>query len=300
MAAGTRVLIVGPGALGLLFGHAFHRAGARVFFVGRRGREERHIGTLYDPEGRRHRFPLRFLSPEQAQAQAWDAVWVTVKTYSLQTVVPWMARVSSPEVVFPQNGIGFEGDLQQRIAGFVRAVTSEGATRTGRFTVQHRGRGRTFLGGRGLVSTRLLQQAGLAAEERPDLRPIVLAKLLANVAINPLTALLRVPNGTLRQNSHLWTLVQQIVAETVPVLRRHGYPFGPEEALRFVEEIVVRTARNRSSMLQDLEAGRPLELDFLTGWLLRQAPGALPTVQTLHHLLLALTAPALSPPAKED
>ncbi len=288
MASGTRILIVGPGALGLLFGFAFRRAGARVFFLGRDGRAGRHTVTLYDPQGQRHQARMPFLDAPQAVATPWEVVWVCVKTYHLPRVLPLLQRLQSPETVFPQNGTGFE-DLLQRVPGYVRAVTSEGALRTGRYTVHHRGRGKTFLGGRGLQSTRLLKRAGLEVEETPEIRPLVLAKLLANVAINPLTALMRVPNGALRENPHLWQLVRQVVHEVVPVLQAHGYPHGEGQALQFVEDIVVRTARNRSSMLQDLEAGRPLELEAIVGWLLRQASHPLPTLQTLYTLLLAAT-----------
>ena len=282
---------MGPGALGLVFGWAFRQAGGRVTFAGRPGTEGVHRITVYTPEGKRHEARARFLVLGDAVRQPWDLAWVTVKTYHLEAVLPDLARLQCPEVVFPQNGTGFETSLRQRIPGFVRAVTTEGATRTGRFTVQHRGQGVTYLEGQDLQSTRLLQRAGLVAEEVPDLRSRVLAKLLANVAINPLTALLRVPNGTLRQNPSLWALVQQIVEEALPVLQAHGYTASPGEAQAFVEEVLRRTAANRSSMLQDLEAGRPLELDALTGWLLREARPLgreLGTVRTLHLLLLAL------------
>ncbi len=293
MAAPARILIVGPGALGLLYGMAFRQAGAEVAFAGRPGTEGHHWVTLYTPEGQRIRRRFVFLPLSQIPKHPWTAVWVTVKTYHLEAVLPWVARLQCPEVVFPQNGTGYEDTLKQQVRGFVRAVTSEGATRTARFTVSHRGRGTTYLGGRGFASTPLLQRAGLHVVETQEIHTRVLAKLLANVAINPLTALLRVPNGALRQNPHLWTLVQQIVQEALQVLRTHGYPEA--QALTFVEDVIRRTAANRSSMLQDLEAGRPLELDALTGWLLQEAQRrgtALPTIRTLHLLLKALVTRA--------
>ena len=87
-------------------------------------------------------------------------------------------------------------------------------------------------------------------------------KLLINVGINPLTALLRVPNGALPELPEAWDLAVAAAAEALAVARAAGLNLDvdPEARLR---QVCTATAANRSSMLQDILAGRPTEIEAL-------------------------------------
>ena len=102
-------------------------------------------------------------------------------------------------------------------------------------------------------------------------------KLAANASINPLTALWEVPNGSVLESAEGRRLVRKVCQEIADVAEAvaaasaggdEGAPSPPSaEALReFVEQVVAMTARNRSSMLQDIAGGRATEVDFLSGW----------------------------------
>lgn len=113
---------------------------------------------------------------------------------------------------------------------------------------------------------------------------------MVNVAINPLAALFRVPNGALLDPPHR-VLLDTLVREALPVLRAQGLNLDEAAALARVHAVARATATNRASMLQDLLAGRRTEIDAITGALLRMAAERrvdLPTHRALHTLVCAL------------
>ena len=107
-------------------------------------------------------------------------------------------------------------------------------------------------------------RAGLECRERDDIEAVLWEKLLVNVGINPLTALLRVPNGALPELPEAWDLALAAAAEAQAVARAAGINLtvDPEARLR---QVCAATAANRSSMLQDVLAGRPTEIEALNG-----------------------------------
>jgi 2-dehydropantoate 2-reductase len=110
----------------------------------------------------------------------------------------------------------------------------------------------------------VLRRAGLDCQEVADLEAVLWEKLLINVGINPLTALLRVPNGALLELPEAWALAVSAGNEALAVARAAGVPLmvDPEDRLR---QVCLATAANRSSMLQDVLAGRPIEIEALNG-----------------------------------
>ena len=94
-------------------------------------------------------------------------------------------------------------------------------------------------------------------------------KLAINAAINPLTALLRCTNGELAGDPA--DRVRRLCTEISAVARAAGMGRAVESLENVVFEVIHNTADNRSSMLQDVEAGRPTEIDYITGWLVEQA-----------------------------
>ncbi|GLC35960.1 hypothetical protein PLESTB_000523700 [Pleodorina starrii] len=149
----------------------------------------------------------------------------------------------------------------------------------------------------------------------------LLAKLAANCAINPLTALLGCLNGALAEDPHARRLMGQVCRELTAVFgpaaflpdsAQQGVLTGPAAAqgeelrqvgtqsfseagaeralLEWVLGVATATAGNRSSMLQDVVSGRPTEADYLSGWVLWVAAArgvATPVIATLHGLVKA-------------
>jgi 2-dehydropantoate 2-reductase len=96
------------------------------------------------------------------------------------------------------------------------------------------------------------------------------AKVLYNAALNPLGALLGVPYGRLAEDPDARATMDEVIDEAFAVATAAGvqlrWPAAAAYREVFYGRLVPATAEHRSSMLQDLERGRPTEIDALNGW----------------------------------
>jgi 2-dehydropantoate 2-reductase len=118
------------------------------------------------------------------------------------------------------------------------------------------------------------------------------AKVVYNAALNPLGALLKVHYGALPEHADSRAVMDAVIDEAFVVAAAEGVelPWATAEAYRreFYERLVPVTAEHRSSMLQDLERGRPTEIDAINGEVWRRARLhgiAVPTNEILTRLL---------------
>jgi 2-dehydropantoate 2-reductase len=206
-----------------------------------------------------------------------DWIIVLVKAYDTTAAVRTARRMKPLGIVSLQNGL---------IESVPQGVTTAAAHREGKRVVPV-ATGTTLLPPGFETLGKYLRSAGFDARVARDIRQARLRKLLANVCLNPVTALFRVRNGALREPPYA-ILAEALAVEAAPVLRAEGLAITAAGAIARVMEVARTTARNRSSMLQDLLAGRRTENDHLTGALLRMARRhrfAVPTHAALHRLI---------------
>jgi 2-dehydropantoate 2-reductase len=194
-----------------------------------------------------------------------------------------------------QNGLGnFEALADtlgpERVA---LGVTTMGATLLGPGWVRPGGAGPISLGAHERLAplVALLRQAGFAVETVADPERLLWAKLVINAAINPLTALLRVPNGELLARPQARTLLAATAREAAVVAAALGQDLPYADPVAAAEDVARRTASNRSSMLQDVLRGAPTEIDAICGAIVGagEARGvAVPVNRTLWLLVRAL------------
>ena len=101
--------------------------------------------------------------------------------------------------------------------------------------------------------------------------PLLWRKLVANAAINPTTALLDIENGGLSAHPTGARLADALAEEAARVATAAGVPIAAEEARALWRTAAERTAANRSSMLEDVRAGRETEIDAICGGVVRCA-----------------------------
>src|SRR6266540_2546129 len=168
--------------------------------------------------------------------------------------------LSKTLVVTLQNGVGNRELLAETLgAGCVgQGVTALGATLIGPGRVRHAGQGATVFGA-------APDPAGMAA-----LAALVWGKLVVNVGINALTALLHVPNAALADAPAARELLAEAVAEAVAVAAARGTPLPYADPLEHVLAVARATGANRSSMLQDAMRGSPTEIDTINGAVVRE------------------------------
>ncbi|HWT05573.1 MAG TPA: ketopantoate reductase C-terminal domain-containing protein, partial [Xanthomonadales bacterium] len=104
---------------------------------------------------------------------------------------------------------------------------------------------------------------GLKAPIEDDLRTQIWVKLLGNAALNPISALTRTTIGGMLRNPAVESLIREIMAECVAVARALGLelPISIDQRVDGAR----RVGEHKTSMLQDVERGRTLELDCITG-----------------------------------
>lgn len=103
-----------------------------------------------------------------------------------------------------------------------------------------------------------------------DVEPYVWQKLLVNSVTNPLTALLKVPNGYLLKDEYLWKIAKEIIKEVIEIAKRESVVL-PEDPVGFVKKVLEATSNNYSSMLQDIMKGRRTEIDYINGFIIIKA-----------------------------
>jgi 2-dehydropantoate 2-reductase len=108
-----------------------------------------------------------------------------------------------------------------------------------------------------------------------------LFKLAANCVLNPLTAILDVRNGVIKENPDLQPLIQSLLREisvlfrslpeikNLPDEQKDRFSVPSLEAL--VMDTIEKTAGNSSSMREDVRKGRATEIEYINGWILRRA-----------------------------
>lgn len=118
---------------------------------------------------------------------------------------------------------------------------------------------------------------GIPCEVTRDIGKDIWAKMLYNCALNPLGATLDVTYGTLAQHDATRAIMDGIIREAFDVMTRAGYQTHWLSAEDFLEvfygRLVPDTAEHRSSMLQDIAAGKRSEIDALNGAIIRLAEG---------------------------
>ncbi|WP_374477510.1 ketopantoate reductase family protein [Zoogloea sp.] len=257
--------IVGAGALGLHFAAGLAAVGPVALVARDAARADAlragvQVGArLFVPE---------VFAPDALPAADW--VILLVKTGDTAEAARTALALQPRGVLSLQNGL-IEATLRAecRTVPVGQGITTEGAFREGS-RVQPAGAGETLLPAGFEAVADALCMAGFRARVEPQIAAARLAKLLVNVAINPLAALFRVPNGALLEPPHR-VLLEALVHEAWPVLRQAGLDLDEDAALARVVAVATATAGNRASMLQDVLAGRHTEIEAITGTLLTMA-----------------------------
>jgi 2-dehydropantoate 2-reductase len=272
-----KLAVLGPGALGCLMAALFWEAGAQVSLADYRPERVallRQRGIQVHTLGggpRVVRVPIG-LAPEVSPC---DLTIMAVKAYQTEAAARALPALMSQGgmALTLQNGLG-NLEVMARIAGPGRLLAGVGL-----LGVTLQDEGRIIYAGRGVIyigvpagsqvtgaevaaAVDLFRQAGLECQAREDIEAVLWEKLVINVGINPLTALLRVPNGALLELPSAWEVAVAAAGEAQAVARAAGLTLSGDPAARLAQ-VCTATAANRSSMLQDILAGKQTEIEAL-------------------------------------
>ncbi len=279
-----QITVIGAGAMGSLFGALLQHAGNVVTLVDVRSE---HVAALRKrdlvvEELDGSRVAVRVPATTNAdEALAADLFVLFVKTpFTAAALKPFAGRIPARAMVLSlQNGIGNDEAITRALGRRVRitlGVTAQAATSLAPTTVRHRASGPTIIGlpdGQRPAELEAVaatfSEAGIPTRTTRHVFEHVWQKLIVNVGINALTALTNLPNGDLFTDPELATLVRRLVSEAASVMRAEDIPAPPRDPVDFVRAVAEATKAERSSMLEDLLAGRRTEIDAINGAIVR-------------------------------
>jgi 2-dehydropantoate 2-reductase len=313
-----KIVVLGAGALGSIIGAHLVRAGHDVIFVAREGRARvlRRDGVVITGL-------VEFGEPvtvttDPRDVRAAEVLLVTVKTYDTETALAGLGHLDVSTVLSLQNGVLKNEQLarvfgSERVIGAATTVAGElladGAVR---FTVNNRfavGELPEGTSGRVTALANALADAGLRAEVSARITTVEWSKFALFVSGMSVAALTRLPTGRFLSDPDGARLVAQLVQEMGRIAAGLGIPLEDagilpikticgESCAQAVERIRqhgVQMARqapaHKVSTLQDLERGRPLEVEETLGHAVRQADAlhvSVPTIEACYRLLASI------------
>lgn len=274
------LLIVGTGALATLFAARLSAAGASVTML---GAWKEGLAALNQDGARLVREDGSTLS---AQVRATDdpssckgvrLALVLVKAWQTTRAANQLRECLSDDgiAISLQNGLGNREALAEALdkSRVGIGVTTSGATLLEPGLARSGGEGPVTLEDNARLGAleNLLIGAGFRVDLVPDARPVLWGKLVVNAAINPLTALLGVPNGVLLERPAARALMADLARETAAVAGALGMMLPFPDPIQAAEDVARQTAANLSSMLQDVQRGAPTEIDAICGAIVRAA-----------------------------
>lgn len=281
-----RVVVIGAGAMGSLFGGRLAATGEHEVWLLDPWAE--HVAALCadglhltNPDGSVEQIAVNATTDATAVPAAADIALIFVKSQATQRAAEQARPLLGAHglALTLQNGLGNHETIAAVLGAdrTVQGVTSHGATLLGPGRVRHAGVGPTHLAAtptqRDAVNAiaLALTAAGLPTDIQADLEALIWGKLIVNVGINALTALLRVPNGALAEVPKARDLLIQAVTEATNVAQAAGIRLPYDDAVSHALAVARATGANRSSMLADVLRGARTEIEVINGAIVRVA-----------------------------
>jgi len=268
--------IVGAGALGSLFSYKLLKAGHEPVVLEKDPLTAASLRKrlIYEgSDGSRDEIQLPHVHTEPSALGECRYILLLVKSYATETAMKSIAPFLSEKNIIAtlQNGLGNREIISQYTEDrkILIGTTTTGATKVSPDTVRFGGSGKIVLGGTdGHAADELIEifkKAGFDTEKSSNPDRAVWEKAIINAAINPLGALLGVPNGRLVEKEETLACMKEIITEAVTVARKTGLEIDTDSMISRTVEVCHSTAGNLCSMLQDVSGGRKTEIDAING-----------------------------------
>lgn len=271
-----KVAVMGAGAVGCYFGGMLARAGHEVTLIARPAHVEAIRREGLRMETRTFDEQVKLRADTQAQAaQGADVVLFCVKSADTEEagrqLQPFLR--DGALLVCLQNGVDNADRLRAVLPGHpvAAAVVYVATEMAGPGHLKHNGRGELVI--EPAPGTDVLAQAlvaaGVPTELSPDVRGALWMKLILNSAYNAISAIARKPYGDCVHSEGVWDVMRDVVDECVAVAKAEGVRL-PGDPHAVVSKLVESMPAQFSSTAQDLMRGKPTEIDYLNGYVVRR------------------------------
>ncbi len=290
-----KIAIMGAGAVGCYYGALLALGGHEVTLIGRAAHVEamnrdglhleRAEGSVY--------VPVRASTGAEGARDA-ELVLVCVKSADTEEAGRALRPVLGPStmVLSLQNGVDNAERLHLALGRAVMpAVVYVGTNMAGPGHVCHHGGGRLVLGGTPALAE-LFTRSGIPTKVSQNVQGALWSKVILNCAYNAVSAIAQMPYGRFADFPGAEQVLRDAVDECLAVAARLGVTV-PGDVWESVRQIAITMPAQRSSTAQDLARGRPTEIDYLNGYVVRKGGElgvATPVNRVLHTLVKMLEA----------
>ncbi len=301
-----RILIIGAGAMGSLFAAMLAPHADVRLLTSNQDHENainKHGLQIYGLDGQLRQIKVQLASDTVQDHQSADLVLICTKAGATAKAAQAARRYLTPHglALTLQNGLGNRETIATQVGEMrtMAGTTAQAATLLAPGQVRHAGSGMTYLGlhkaqkaGVAQIAA-LFNRAGIACEQSEHIDRLIWSKLIVNVGINALAAILRVPNGVLANIPECGRLMEAAVAEAVAVAQALALDFALSEQIQKVRQVCAETSANHASMLQDVVRGKTTEVDVINGAIVakgKEVGVATPVNALLTQIIKALEA----------
>ena len=276
-----RIAVVGAGAVGGYFGGMFARAGAPIVFIGRKHFADtvNSRGLILDKSEGHERIRAK-ATTEMSVIRDCSLILFCVKANDTPDTAKQMASFlrTDATVVCLQNGV----DNAERVRAAANVVVFPAVVYVAVSVpepglVKHLARGDLIIGPPSEKTTdiaKVFERAGIPCRISENIDGELWVKLLRNCALNAISALGHARYGEIAHNANAKELMQNVVDEVLAVARaaRVMMPgvHDRESGMAAAMELAMQMADAFSSTAQDLNRGRPTEIDALNGYVARR------------------------------
>lgn len=194
---------------------------------------------------------------------------------TLRALRPFAGELNpATPIVSLQNGVGNEDAIKTALGGAVPVllgITTESSFTTGPGQVRSSKEGNTILGSTSAAPATsrtiadLLTSSDLRTSVVYDIRPHLWGKLVANAAVNAVSALLDCDAGEIVKDANAAHLAESLAEEAAAVAAALKISLPFVNPWQYVTQVIAVGADSRSSMAFDLQSGHPSEIDHING-----------------------------------
>lgn len=278
-----KIAVIGAGAMGSLYGGYLSKVSKDVYLV---DIWQEHINAINEDGLNIQEKDKEIVVYPKAVSAAEEVGYVDLAIVFVKSIMTDKALEKNLALLGPntlvlslQNGYGNIENISKyvKVDNIIAGTTAHGATMLKAAHIKHAGVGETHIGwvlnkedGRIESVARILRDAGFNTIISDKVMELIWSKLIINVGINALTAILKIENGQLLKLEETRKLMAMAVEEAVKVAKASGIIFDEGSMVKKVMDVADKTYENKSSMLQDILNKRKTEIDTINGAIVKE------------------------------
>ena len=283
-----KIAVIGPGAMGLLYGAKLSEC-AEVILIGNNAEHVKEIndnGVTLKRDGDETVYHVPAVLCGQVEESA-DMVILFTKAYLTEEALEQNKTLIGPDTVLLtlQNGAGHEEVLSQfaEKKNILIGTTAQGSYRENAHTIVNSGLGDTaigaisddFVGTEGIIGMEeiknVFEESGFPCIISDNIGQTVWNKLMINASSSVLSGVLSVNQGYVAENSNAWEICKDLIREICATAAGEGYPFDIKEQIERIANHLKNAPGGYTSIYADLKNGRKTEVDYISGAVVRAA-----------------------------